>query len=106
MPVQSQTTTITIGTGSDWTDATLIKSLKSSESNMANTNYNTYPRIAATAWSHSSSLATYRNLLKFDLTGIPVGTTIQSATLQLYSDQLILAVSSATVVATHFIFRR
>ena len=86
LTTNGQTTTITLTTGSDWTDATLIKSLKSSESAMANTNYNSYPRLAVTAWNHSSSLATYRNLLKFDLTSIPVGTTVQSAQLQLFSD--------------------
>jgi TGF-beta propeptide len=53
---------------------------------MASTNYNNYPRISSTAWTHTSSLATYRNLLKFDLSTIPVGTTVQSATLYLYSD--------------------
>jgi hypothetical protein len=84
--VAGQTTTITVTTGPDWQDATLIKSLKSSESSMASTNYNTYPRLAATAWNHSNSLATYRTLLRFDLSNIPMGTTVQSAALYLNSD--------------------
>jgi hypothetical protein len=68
----SQTTTITIGSGPDWTDATLIKSLKPSESGMANTNYNSYPRVASTTWTHSGSQITYRTLLRFDLSNIPM----------------------------------
>lgn len=78
--------TITITTGSGWTDAAIIKSLKSTEGYMANTNYNTYPRIASTAWTHSGSQISYRTLLKFDVSAIPAGTVVQSATLYLYSD--------------------
>ena len=82
----AQTTTLTFSTGPDWTDALLLKSLKSTEAYMATTNYNTYPRIASTAWTHSGSQISYRTLLKFDLSSIPEGTTVQSATLYFYSD--------------------
>ena len=84
--VNGQTTTITISTGTDWTDATLIKSLKSSESSMATTNYSSYPRLAVTAWNHSNAQISYRTLLKFDHPTIPIGTVVQSATLYVYSD--------------------
>ncbi len=79
--------TTTISAGASWTDATLTKSLNlPSEAYLQTTNYNSYPRIDATAWTHSSQQITYRNLLRFDLTAIPVNATIQSANLFLYSD--------------------
>ena len=78
--------TTTISASSNWTDVLLLKSLKPSEAYMATTNYNTYPRLAATAWTHSGAQITYRSLLKFDLAFIPAGTTVISAVLYLNSD--------------------
>ena len=79
--------TTTISAGASWTDATLTKSLNlPSEAYVQTTNYNSYPRIDATAWTHSSQQITYRNLLRWDLTAIPANATIQSANLFLYSD--------------------
>jgi len=79
--------TTTISAGASWTDATLTKSLNlPSEAYLQTTNYNSYPRIDATVWTHSGQQITYRNLLRFDLTAIPVNATIQSANLFLYSD--------------------
>jgi hypothetical protein len=77
---------LTITTGANWKDALLLKSLKPSESYQENTNYNTYPRIAATAWTHSGSQNTYRSLMRFELSAIPVGAVVQTATLYLNSD--------------------
>ncbi|MEP6737682.1 MAG: DNRLRE domain-containing protein, partial [Chryseolinea sp.] len=78
--------TTTLSGGPSWSDAVLMKSLKPAESYMVTTNYNTYPRVAATAWTHSGSLITYRSLLKFDVGFISPGTTVQSAVFYLNSD--------------------
>lgn len=77
---------VTITTGPEWKDALLLRSLLPSEASMQTTNYNNYPRIAATAWTHSGSQITYRSLMQFDLSSILPGSTVQSATLYLYSD--------------------
>ena len=53
---------------------------------MQTTNYGTYPRLASTAWTHSGYQITYRSLMRFELGSIPPGSTVQSATLYLYSD--------------------
>lgn len=78
--------TTTISAGPNWKDVLLLKSLKPSEAGAANTNYNTYPRLAATAWTHSGAQITYRSLIQFDLAFIPAGTAVTSAVLYLNSD--------------------
>ena len=78
--------------GSDLTDAMLFRSVTNAQS--ANTNYNTYTRITATAWTSGS--ATYmRTLLRFNLSAIPQGSIVQSATLYLNSDPTKTSSSSA-----------
>jgi hypothetical protein len=77
---------VTITTGPDWKDANIINSLTPAEAYKATTNYGTNPRLAATAWTHSGSQITYRSLMRFELGTIPSGSTVQSATLYLYSD--------------------
>ncbi|MFC6996035.1 DNRLRE domain-containing protein [Rufibacter roseus] len=49
-------------------------------------NYSTYAYLNAHAWTHSLGNSYMRTLFKFNLESIPVGATIQSATLHLYSD--------------------
>lgn len=78
--------TVTI-TGSDLTDVMLFRNLGNAQS--ANTNYSTYPRITATAWTSSGSATTMRTLLRFNLASIPQNSVIQSATLYLYSNPAI-----------------
>jgi hypothetical protein len=78
--------TLTISTGAKWNDVLLMISNHPPESYFATKNFNVYPRIAATAWTHSGQLIKYRTLLKFDLADIPAGASIQNATLFLYSD--------------------
>jgi hypothetical protein len=68
--------TVTITAGSKWSDALLRKSNLSSESSFATTNYNSWQRISATAWTHSSQVILYRNLLRFDLSEIPINSTV------------------------------
>ena len=78
--------------GSDLTDAMLFRSVTNAQS--ANTNYNTYTRITTTAWTSGS--ATYmRTLLRFNLSAIPQGSIVQSATLYLNSDHTKTSSSSA-----------
>ena len=84
--LQSTLAQVTITTSPDWKDALLLKSLKPSEAYMQTTNYGTYPRLASTAWTHSGYQITYRSLMRFELGSIPPGSTVQSATLYLYSD--------------------
>lgn len=85
--VQAQLTkTVTITTGSGWIDVLLLKSTLASEASFANTNYNVYPRIMAASWPHSNADATYRTLLRFDLTVIPTDAIVESATLKFKKD--------------------
>ena len=77
---------LTLSTGPDWKDALLLHSLKPAESYMATTNYNNYPRISAAQWTHSGYRITYRSLMRFELSAIPAGAVVQSATLYLNSD--------------------
>lgn len=79
-------TSVTITTGANWKDALLLTSLRPSEVAYATTNYNTYPRIAATTWTHAGAVIRYRSLLRFELSAIPAGSIVQSATLYLKSD--------------------
>ena len=76
---------LTLSTGANWKDALLLHSLKPAESYMAITNYNNYLRISATQWTHSGYRITYRTLIRFELSAIPVGAVVQSATLPVRS---------------------
>jgi hypothetical protein len=79
-------TTVTISSGINWTDALLY-------SKSGNTNYATYSHFAATAWTNGG--ADYkRTLVKFNLSSIPAGVTIQSAKLYLYSDPTVTSSSA------------
>lgn len=82
----SAQTTITINPGTDWTDVCLLKSDQPDRQFYANTNYASYANIAANAWTASGYPFFRRSLIKFDLSAIPAGSTITSATLYLYSD--------------------
>lgn len=79
-------TSVTVTTGGSWKDALLLTSARPSEVAYATTNYNTYPRIAATTWTHAGSVIQYRSLLRFELGVIPTGSVVQSAVLYLKSD--------------------
>ncbi len=77
-------TTITISDGPKFTD--VLISYNAGNSSTANTNYNVYPRISASAWTSSGNLTYARTLLKFDLSEIPTDATVSSAFLYLNSD--------------------
>ena len=77
---------IIILAGEQWTDVMIRKSLRSGEESFASTNYNTYPRNSAIAWTSSGPSFYYRSLLRFDLNAIQPGTLIEKAELQLFSD--------------------
>lgn len=77
--------TITI-TGGDIHDAAIFRNTRAGQENSANINYGSLPRISAVAWTNSGSPSYFRTLLDFNLTAIPEGSSIQSATLYLYSD--------------------
>ncbi|MEM1406719.1 MAG: DNRLRE domain-containing protein [Bacteroidota bacterium] len=83
--------TVTITTGSKWTDVLVFNSTKPGHEHVPNTNYSTYPRLMASAWTQSGSPDYRRTLLKFDLSEIPANATIQSATLYFYSDPNVTA---------------
>lgn len=48
-------------------------------------NYGNHPEFYSSQWTYSSNPRESRSLLKFDLSTIPVGATINSATLSLYA---------------------
>jgi hypothetical protein len=77
--------TITIS-GLDFRDAAVLQDQTPGNGAVANTNYGTNPRIAGTAWATSGNRTYSRTLLYFNISQIPQGSTIQSATLYLYSD--------------------
>jgi hypothetical protein len=78
-------TTVTISAGTNWTDVMLYKN--NQNTSIANTNYYNQARNMASAWTISGGYTTFwRTLFKFNLSSIPSGAVIQSATLYLYSD--------------------
>jgi hypothetical protein len=60
----------------------------------ADRNYKDYPRLSATAWTHSTSPTYRRNLMYFNLDTIPKGSQIHSATLYFYSDPAVTGSSA------------
>jgi hypothetical protein len=86
--------TITIS-GQDIQDVALVLDTRSGKEYVANTNYGTYPRITATAWTNSNSNVFQRTLFSFNLLAIPIKSTVQSATLYLYSDPAYSSSSAA-----------
>ncbi|MEM9680860.1 MAG: hypothetical protein AAF149_20950 [Bacteroidota bacterium] len=54
IPAYSQQT-ITITTGSKWTDVLVFNSTKPGHEHVPNTNHSTYPRLMASAWTQSGS---------------------------------------------------
>ncbi len=77
-------TTVTIGSGTDFTDVMLYKS--NQNLSIENTNYYNQARNLASAWTSGGSPTFFRTLFRFNLSNIPSGAVIQSATLYLYSD--------------------
>ncbi len=86
--------TVTIA-GADFKDAAILKDSRVGKEYVANTNYSTFAKISASAWTNSSKNTYSRSLLYFNLQSIPLGSTIQSATLYLYSDPTISSPSAA-----------
>lgn len=83
--IAAQATT-TITTGPKWKDAMIMTSQLASESYFTTKNFGTYPRMPATAWTHSSKLILYRTLVKWDFSEFDPATQVESAVLYLYSD--------------------
>lgn len=78
--LKGQTTTITLS-GADIKDATLYKDDRIGQEGKVNTNYGTFPRLSAAAWTNSGKTTFWRSLISFNLQAIPAGATIQSAKL-------------------------
>jgi hypothetical protein len=76
-------------------DVMLYRNLRPGYEYTVNTNYGNHPRIAAVAWTASSYKSYMRSLLSFQLSAIPSGSTIQSASLYFYSDPNITSSSDA-----------
>lgn len=77
-------TTVTIGPGTDFTDVMLYKSYQNPD--LENTNLHDQARNLASAWTSGGQNTFFRTLLRFNLSNIPSGAVVQSATLYLYSD--------------------
>ena len=67
--------------GSGLGDVMIYRNLRPGYEYTVNTNYAAHPRIAAVAWTASGYKSYMRSLLSFQLSAIPSGSTIQSATL-------------------------
>lgn len=87
-------TTITIGTGTGFNDATVYRDLRPGYSHLMDANYENSATLSAMAWTHSSSNTFRRTFLYFDLSQIPFGATINSAKLYLYSDPTVTSPSA------------
>lgn len=85
--------TLTIS-GNDFRDAAIHQDNGPGKGAVANTNYGTYPRITSTAWTTSGYRTYARTLMYFNLSTIPQGSNIQSATLYLYSDPTVTSSSA------------
>ena len=81
--------------GVDLGDAMIYRNLKPGYEYTVNTNYAHHSRIAAVAWTASGYKSYMRSLLSFNLSAIPSGSVIQSATLYFYSDPTITGSSDA-----------
>lgn len=81
--------------GSGLGDVMIYRNLRPGYEYTVNTNYAAHPRIAAVAWTASGYKSYMRSLLSFQLSAIPSGSTIQSATLYFYSDPNISGSSDA-----------
>lgn len=66
--------------GNDLVDVMIYRNLKPGYEYTVNTNYVNHPRIAAVAWTASRYKTYMRSLLSFNLSAIPSGSVIQSAT--------------------------
>ena len=90
--VAQQSITIT---GNDLHDAAIHNNLRPGYEYTVNANYGSHPRIAAVAWTNSGYNSYLRSLLSFNLSAIPSGSVIQSATLYFYSDPTVTGSSDA-----------
>ena len=63
-------------------------SRKPADLSVANTNYGNYQGLNAYAWSTNFEPVYYRGLIKFDLSNVPTGSTINNATLSLFHDPI------------------
>ncbi len=70
----------------DITDVRVIINNHIDGAHSENTNYSTYSRTCAVAWTYRGALMFCRSYMHFALDAIPAGSTIVNATLYLYSD--------------------
>lgn len=66
-------------------DAMVMINPRPNYGNVANTNYGNYDRLSARQWTHGGYHTKMRSFLEIDISAIPSGSVINSATLDLYS---------------------
>jgi hypothetical protein len=90
----AQTQTLMLS-GQSVVDAAVHRDTRPGQEAKANTNYGDFTKLSAVAWTNSSKQIYWRTFLYFNIDAIPPGSTIQSATLFLYSDPAFSASNSA-----------
>ena len=70
--------------GEDFIDASIYNDTRPGYEYLADQNYENHSRLSAWAWTHSGKNTYWRTLMYFDLSSIPIGSTINSATLYIY----------------------
>jgi hypothetical protein len=81
--------------GNDVHEAMIYNNTRPGYEYTRDANYGSHPRIAAVAWTNSGYASYFRSLLSFDLSAIPSGSVIESATLYFYSDPTVTGSSDA-----------
>jgi hypothetical protein len=81
--------------GQNVVDASVHRDTRTGQEAKANTNYGAFTKLSAVAWTNSGKQIYWRTFLHFNLDAIPTGSSVQSATLYLYSDPALTASNSA-----------
>src|SRR4051794_28947983 len=66
--------------------ATGIDAVISNYPGTLDNNYGNYPEFIANAWTINGTQVIDRSFIRFDLSSIPINSTVQQATLTLYND--------------------
>jgi hypothetical protein len=81
--------------GQNVVDASVHRDTRTGQEAKANTNYGNFNKLSAVVWTNSGKQIYWRTFLYFNIDAIPGGSSIQSATLYLYSDPAFSASNSA-----------